>query len=124
MDISNPEDWKAGDVAVIRNQEAKKVRDIGSLIFETPIQHDYEEGVEVRSLLSSEHLEEIDDRLAVVDVHPTTGARFVKFWVDEVPLPDDSGSDARREVDSPRIPYVRTSDTHTYGAERSRNSSP
>ena len=47
---------------MIRNQEAKKVRDIGSLIFETPIQHDYEEGVEVRSLLSSEQLEEIDGR--------------------------------------------------------------
>ena len=51
MDITNPEEWAAGDVAVIRNQEAKKVRDIGSLIFETPIQHDYEEGVEVRSTL-------------------------------------------------------------------------
>ena len=53
MDITNPEEWAAGDIAVIRNQEAKKVRDIGSLIFETPIQHDYEEGVEVRSLLST-----------------------------------------------------------------------
>ena len=50
MDITNPEEWTAGDIAVIRNQEAKKVRDIGSLIFETPIQHDYEDGVEVRSL--------------------------------------------------------------------------
>ena len=93
MDITNPEEWKAGDIAVIRNQEAKKVRDIGSLIFETPIQHDYEEGVEVRSLLSSEQLEEIDDRLAVVDVNPATGARFVRFWVDEIPLPDDIGGD-------------------------------
>ena len=54
MDITNPEEWAEGDIAVIRNQEAKRVRDIGSLIFETPIQHDYEEGVEVRSLLSSE----------------------------------------------------------------------
>ena len=79
MDITNPEEWAEGDVAVIRNQEAKKVRDIGSLIFETPIQHDYEEGVEVRSLLSSEQLEDMDGRLAVVDVHPSTGARFVKF---------------------------------------------
>ena len=50
IDITNPEQWAAGDVAVIRNQEAKKVRDIGSLIFEAPIQHDYEAGVEVRSL--------------------------------------------------------------------------
>ena len=68
IDITDPEQWSAGDVAVIRNQEAKKVRDIRSLIFETPIQHDYEAGVEVRSLLSTEQLEEIDGRLAVLDV--------------------------------------------------------
>ena len=75
---------------MIRNQEAKRVRDIGSLIFETPIQHDYEEGVEVRSLLSSEQLEEIDGILAVVDVSPTSGARVVRFWVDETPLQDEN----------------------------------
>ena len=75
MDITNPEEWAAGDVAVIRHQEAKKVRDIGSLIFETPIQHDYEEGVEVRSLLSTEQLEEVGGRLAVVDISPTSGRR-------------------------------------------------
>ena len=68
IDITNSEEWSAGDIAVIRNQEAKRVRDIGSLIFETPIQHDYEAGVEVRSLLSTEQLEEIDDRLAVTGV--------------------------------------------------------
>ena len=51
-------------MSVVR-EEAKQVRDIGSLIFETPIQHDYEAGVEVRSLLSTERLEEIDGRLAV-----------------------------------------------------------
>ena len=44
----------------IRRQ--RRYRDIGSLIFETPIQHDYEAGVEVRSLLSTEQLEEIDGR--------------------------------------------------------------
>ena len=84
VDITNPQQWSAGDIAVIRNQEAKKVRDIGSLIFETPIQHDYEAGVEVRSLLPTEQLEEIDGRLAVLDIDPATGTRFVKFWVDEV----------------------------------------
>ena len=42
IDITNPEQWSAGDIAVLRNQEAKRVRDIGSLIFETPIQHSYE----------------------------------------------------------------------------------
>ena len=73
IDITNPQQWAAGDVAVIRNQEAKKVRDIGSLIFETPIQHDYEAGVEMRSLLPTEQLEEIDGRLAVLDIDPVSG---------------------------------------------------
>ena len=54
IDITNPEQWSAGDTAILRSQEAKRVRDIGSLIFETPIQHDYEAGVEVRSLLPTE----------------------------------------------------------------------
>ena len=31
VDITDPHQWEAGDVAVLRNQEAKKVRDIGSL---------------------------------------------------------------------------------------------
>ena len=108
MDITNSEEWTEGDIAVIRNQEAKKVRDVGSLIFETPIQHDYEEGVEVRSLLSSEQLEEIDGRLAIVDTSPTTGTRVVRFWVDEVPILDEIaggsralGSTEQRGVDTP-----------------------
>ena len=101
VDITNPQQWSAGDVAVVRNQEAKKVRDIGSLIFETPIQHDYEAGVEVRSWLPTEQLEEIDDRLAVLDVDPATGTRFVKFWVDEIPFVA-AGSPAQcRERDAP-----------------------
>ena len=67
IDITNPEQWSAGDTTFLRNQEAKQVRDIGSLIFETPIQHDYETGVEVRSLLSTERPKDIDGRLAVTD---------------------------------------------------------
>ena len=121
MDITNPEEWAEGDIAVIRNQEAKRVRDIGSLIFETPIQHDYEEGVEVRSLLSSEQLEEMDGRLAVVDVSPTSGTRVVRFWVDEVPLQEEITGRSRvptlieqRGVETP----ARRPD----GAERSRES--
>ena len=98
MDITNPEEWAAGDVAVIRNQEAKKVRDIGSLIFETPIQHDYGEGVEVRSLLSSEQLEEIDGRLAIVDTSSVSGTRVVRFWVDETPLHDESVNGTRAPI--------------------------
>ena len=37
MDITNPEEWAEGDIAVIRNQEAKRVRDIGSLILRHPL---------------------------------------------------------------------------------------
>ena len=96
IDITEPEEWSAGDIAVIRNQEAKRARDIGSLIFETPIQHDYEAGVEVRPLLSTEQLEEIDDRLAVTDVDPQSGTRFVRFWVDEIPLDDGNPEDERQ----------------------------
>ena len=102
IDITNPEQWAAGDVAVIRNQEAKKVRDIGSLIFETPIQHDYEARVEVRSLLPTEQLEEIDGRLAVLDIDPVSGSRFVRFWVDEVPHgTSEEGLSQRRERSNP-----------------------
>ena len=84
IEISDPEQWSTGDIAILKNQEAKRVRDIGSLIFETPIQHDYEAGVEVRSLLSSELVEETDGKLAVTDVDPS-GNRFVKFVIDDVP---------------------------------------
>ena len=76
--ITNLEQWSAGDVAILKNEEAKRVRDIGSLIFETPIQHEYEAGVEVRSLLLSERLEEVDGRWAVTDVG-SRGIRYVKF---------------------------------------------
>ena len=86
IDVSNPEQWSAGDIAILRNQEAKKVRDIGSLIFETPIQHDYEVGAEVRSLLPTEQLEEVEGRLVVTDADPHhPGTRSVRFWVDEAP---------------------------------------
>ena len=106
---------------MIRNQEAKRVRDIGSLIFETPSQFDYEEGVEVRSLLSSEQLEEIDDRLAVVDVSPTSGARVVRFWVDEVPLQEETVGRSRAP------PLIEQGEMETparrpHGAGRSRES--
>ena len=103
IDITDPEQWSAGEVAILRNQEAKKVRDIGSLIFETPIQHNYEAGVEVRSLLSTEQLEEVDGRLAVMDVDPhNPGTRFVRFWVDEIPI----SPEARRSHggDAPMTP--------------------
>ena len=83
-------------------------RDIGSLIFETPIQHDYEAGTEVRSLLLTERLEEIDGRLAVTDEAVTDedlhslGTSYVKFWVDEAPnSPESSRSHADEENTTP-----------------------
>ena len=121
MDITNPEEWAAGDVAVIRNQEAKRVRDIGSLIFETPIQHDYEEGVEVRSLLSTEQLEEIDGRFAIVDTSPTSGMRVVRFWVDESSVHEDSVDEARSPLRTGPIGINATPRRHTEG-ECSRES--
>ena len=79
---------------------AKQVRDIGSLIFEAPIQHDYEAGVEVRLLLSTERLEEMDGRLAVTDEDPyALGVRYVKFWIDEAPgSPEGGRSHADEDV--------------------------
>ena len=93
----------AGDAAVIRNQEAKKVRDIGSLIFETPIQNNYEAGVEVRSLLPSEQLEEVDGRLAVLDVDSSSGTRYVRFWVNEIPLTTETGIHEEGRCFSPPV---------------------
>ena len=52
------------------------------------MQHDYGVGIEVRSLLSTEELQEVEGRLAVVDV-VSSGNRFVRFWVDsplDVPM--------------------------------------
>ena len=104
IDISNPEQWSAGDTAILRNQEAKKVQDIGSLIFETPIQHDYEVGIEVRSLLPTEQPEEIDGRLAVTDENPhNPGTRSVRFWVDDAPSsPENSRSHGDGGYANPR----------------------
>ena len=83
------------------------MRDIGNLISETPIQHDYEAGVEVRSLLSTERLEDMDGRLAVTDVD-FNGNRFVKFWVDETPISprEERTTPPGDENLSPRVPHV------------------
>ena len=34
MEISDPEQWSCGDVAILQDQEAKRVREMGSLIFD------------------------------------------------------------------------------------------
>ena len=51
-------------------------------------------GTEVKSLLPTEQLEEIDGRLAVTDANPhNPGTRSVRFWVDEAPSsPENSRS--------------------------------
>ena len=45
--------------------------------------------------MSTEQLEEMDGRLAIVDTSPTSGARVVRFWVDEPPVHEDNVSEAR-----------------------------
>ena len=51
-----------------KTKKPNELGGIGSLIFDPPLQHDYEAGVEVRSLLSTEVMEEVDGRLAVTAV--------------------------------------------------------
>ena len=81
------------------------MRGIGSLIFETPIQHDYEVGAEARSLLPTERLEEINGRLAVTDENPhNPGTRSVRVWVDEAPSsPEGSRSYREEEHTNPLV---------------------
>ena len=79
--VEDPDQWSPGDVPILQNQEAKKIREISSLIFDSPVQYDYEIGVEVRTLLPTEAVEEIDGSLAVIDVD-AAGHRYVKFWID------------------------------------------
>ena len=70
----------------MQNQEAKAVRQLGSLIFDTPLQHDYESGVEVRTLLPTEKVDEVNGRSAVIDVGVDGGpGGYVKFWTDAIP---------------------------------------
>ena len=124
IDITDTEQWSAGDTAILRNQEAKKVRDIGSLIFETPIQHGYEAGAEVRSLLPTERLEEINGHLAVTDDDPQNpGTRRVRFWVDgAVSNPSDGRSYGEKErYHSPESARV-ASPTHVTPERRERMS--
>ena len=63
-------------------------------------EHDYEVGAEVRSLLPTEQLEEMDGRLAVTDENPhNPGTRSVRFWVDEAPSsPEGSRSHVDEEL--------------------------
>ena len=58
VEISDSDQWRAGDVAILQNQEARTVRCIGNLVFGSPLQQRYSEGTEVRTLLPSERLEE------------------------------------------------------------------
>ena len=52
VEISDPDQWSLGDVTMLQNQEAKRVREIGNLIFDIPLQYDYGAGVEVRTPLT------------------------------------------------------------------------
>ena len=60
VEIDNSDQWQPGDVATLQNQEAKTVRHIGSLIFDTPLQQNCDAGAKIRSLLPTERIEERD----------------------------------------------------------------
>ena len=68
VEISESDQWKPGDVPLLQNQEARTVRPVGSLVLDCPLQNGFDEGVEVRTLLPTEHLEEIEGCTAVTDV--------------------------------------------------------
>ena len=109
LTLATREQWSPGETAILRYQEAKQVRDIGSLIFETPIQHDYEASIEVRSLLPTERLGEMDGRLAVTD-EDSSGNRYVKFWVDEAPnSPVEGRTSALDDEVPPRASHAHVS---------------
>ena len=65
-------------------------------------------------MLSTEQLEEVDGRLAVTDKDPhTPGARFVRFWVDDVPInPEDSRSHGDEEHPNPHTQMLGMSVVH------------
>ena len=73
------------------------------------MQHDYEAGIEVRFL--TEELQEVDGRLAVVDVD-SSGNRFVRFWVDsplDVPMEERTTIPAAGEhVEARDAPHAQT----------------
>ena len=65
---------------ILQNQEARTVRRIGSLVFDCPLRQGCEEGVEVRSLLSTDQLEERDGCTVVTVIGPD-GTRYVDATV-------------------------------------------
>ena len=100
-----PSEWKPailinspGNVATLQYQEAKKVREIGSLIFDIPLQHDYESGVEVRTLLSTELVKEVEGWMAVTDVD-ANGQKYVKFRIDDTHDPPTEEQEVQPTVD-------------------------
>ena len=95
VEISEPDQWRAGDVAIPQNQKARTARHIGSLVFDCPLRQEYDEGVEVRSLLPNERLEERDGYTVVTDISPD-GVRYVKFWADAAPDSHHEEADAQQ----------------------------
>ena len=53
---------------MLQNQEAKTMKHIGSLIFDSPLQNGYEEGAEVRSLFPNERIENREGHTVVADL--------------------------------------------------------
>ena len=79
VEVGDSDQWRVGDVATLQIQE--------SLVFRSPLRQGYYEGIEVRTLLSSESLEERKGSQVVTDVN-ADGVRYITFWVDVSPEDD------------------------------------
>ena len=77
--LAIPEQWQPGDVAILQNQEVKTVRQLGVLILDTSLQRDYESGVDVRTLLPAEKVDEVNGDVGM------DGERYVKFETHDSP---------------------------------------
>ena len=66
-------------------------------------------------------MEEIDGRLAIVDTSPTSGARVVRFWVDEPSVHEDNVGEARSSLRNDQVGLNTPTRRHTEG-ECSRES--
>ena len=87
MEISNPDQWSPGDVAVsdLRHPVASRLR--------------------TRSLLSTEMVEEVEGWMAVTDVD-ANDQRYVKFCIDDAHDPPTEEQEAQLIVDDREEPYL------------------
>ena len=99
VEIEDSHRWKVGDVAILRNQEAKTLRFSGSLVFEQPLQNDYPAGTEVRTFLPSERIEEREGyRVIGLGLRTTFSLESVKLLTVDVVKRGEALANVEREL--------------------------